>query len=73
MDLLDLGRAELREGSAYLPDTDLMSSDFQIQGLGKLTRYHIKHYVLHQFCSVTRISLAQTLILKRAVASLEHI
>lgn len=30
MDLLDLGRVELREGSAYLPDTDLMSSDFQI-------------------------------------------
>lgn len=69
MDLLDLGRVKQGEGSAF-STADKINSDFQIQGLSELTMYHIKHFVLHQFFSMTLISLAQTLTLKSAIASL---
>lgn len=63
----------LRRDSAYLHAGDLISNDLQIQGLSKLAVYHIKHFTSHQFFSVTLISLAHTLTLKRTVASLQCI
>lgn len=72
MDLLDLGHVKQGEESAF-STADKMNSDFQIQGLNKLTVYHIKHFVLHQFFSMTLISLAQTLTLKRSIVSLQCI
>jgi len=69
MDLLDLGHVKQGEGNAFSA-ADKINSDFQIQGLSKLAMYYIKHFVLHPFFSMTLISLAQTLTLKRSIASL---
>lgn len=60
MDLLDLGRVKQGEGSAF-STADKINSDFQIQGLSKLTMYCIKHFVLHQLFFMTLMSLAQTI------------